>query len=58
MQAIRCAHADLVGALQAHNQDEYGLHNWTSHRTSILELENEFQDVITAQDRLPLEDDE
>ena len=46
-QAIRCAHADLVGALQAHEQMDRMAHDWKAHRTSILELEQAFPEVIT-----------
>jgi hypothetical protein len=40
--AIRCAHADLQGALQAHeNADRMG-HDWDAHQLTIGELEDAF----------------
>jgi hypothetical protein len=58
MQAIRCAHADLVGALQAHQQMDYNVHDWDAHQDSIVELEQAFPGVISAQDKLRMEDEE
>jgi hypothetical protein len=45
-QAIRCAYADLVGALQA-TTTNYEDHDWESHLESILDLEDAFPDIIT-----------
>lgn len=58
MQAIRCAHADLVGALQAHQQMDRMAHDWKAHQDSIIELEQAFPGVISMQDRLRTEDEE
>lgn len=40
--AIRCAFADLVGAVQAYKQGDYTLHNWEYHIVSIEDLKREF----------------
>jgi hypothetical protein len=40
--AIRCAYADLVGALQARNQLDIEVHDWKSHLVTIEELEEAF----------------
>jgi hypothetical protein len=40
--AIRCAFADLIGAVQAYNQGDYHLHDWEAHITSIEDLKQEF----------------
>lgn len=50
--AIRCAHADLVGALQAHEQKDRMAHDWKAHRQSIKDLEEAFPEVITDQANL------
>ena len=42
VQAIRCAHADLVGALQNFENQTYSEHDWKAHKLSISELESEF----------------
>lgn len=39
---IKCAYADLVGALQARNQLDIEVHDWKSHLATIEELENAF----------------
>jgi hypothetical protein len=39
---IRCAYADLVGALQARNQLDIEVHDWKSHLLTIEELEEAF----------------
>ena len=44
--AIRCAHADLVGALQAKQQGDIHVHDWKAHYQSILDLEYNF-DFLT-----------
>ena len=40
--AIRCACADLIGALQARNQLDIEVHDWKSHKLSIDDLINTF----------------
>jgi hypothetical protein len=40
--AIKCAYADLVGALQCFNQYETTTHDWESHLESIRDLEKQF----------------
>ena len=44
--ALRCAFADLIGAVQAYNQGDYHLHDWEAHfvpvLTSIEDLKQEF----------------
>ena len=44
--AIRCAHADLIGARQAQEQMDFGAHDWKAHDLSIAELETEFPFVL------------
>lgn len=36
--AIQCAFADLIGALQAHQQNDMHVHDWDAHRQSINDL--------------------
>lgn len=36
--AIRCACADLIGALQARNQMDVEVHDWKAHISTIEEL--------------------
>ena len=40
--AIRCACADLIGALQARNQMDIEVHDWKAHKLSIDDLINTF----------------
>ena len=40
--AVRCAHADLQGALQAHEQTDRMAHDWDAHQITIGELEDAF----------------
>ena len=42
IRAIKCAYADLVGALQARNQLDIEVHDWKSHSETIAELEEAF----------------
>lgn len=42
IRAIKCAYADLVGALQARNQLDIEVHDWKSHSETIAELEKAF----------------
>jgi len=42
IQAIKCAYADLCGALQARNQHDIEVHDWKAHRESIIELQEAF----------------
>ena len=44
--AIRCAYADLLGALQNYEQGSYADHDWDAHRTTIEEMEAEFSDIL------------
>jgi hypothetical protein len=41
-QAIRCAHADLVGAAQAVEQQDIYAHDWKAHDQSIRDLVTQF----------------
>jgi hypothetical protein len=36
--AIRCACADLIGAIQARNQMDIEVHDWKAHLLTIEEL--------------------
>lgn len=47
--AIKCAYADLVGALQCYEQQSYSDHDWDAHKLSIKDLENCF-DFLDKQD--------
>lgn len=40
--AVKCAHADLQGALQHHEQNDWHSHDWGAHQQSIEELESAF----------------
>jgi hypothetical protein len=42
MSAIRCALADLCGALQAHEGRDTWLHDWDAHLQTIEELAQAF----------------
>jgi len=42
INAIRCAFADLIGALQAYEQGNSNIHDWESHKLTIEELESAF----------------
>jgi hypothetical protein len=44
--AIKCAYADLVGALQAYNQGEVTVHDWEAHYQTIRDLEVAFPTEI------------
>ena len=49
IQAIKCAHADLKGALQNFEQLTPAQHDWTAHKQTIEELE-EFFDFLMITD--------
>lgn len=40
--AVNCAYADLCGALQARNQMDVEVHDWKSHKRTIIELQKAF----------------
>lgn len=42
MLALRCACADLIGSLQARNQNDVELHDWNAHSQTINDLINAF----------------
>jgi len=42
MSAVRCALADLCGALQAHEGRDTWLHDWDAHLQTIEELAQAF----------------
>ena len=42
IQAIKCAHADLQGALQSWHQNDPQVHDWRAHEQTIDELERAF----------------
>ena len=50
IEAIRCAHADLVGVYQYIVRDEQGGidcgHDWDAHRASIEDLETQFPEIF------------
>lgn len=48
--AIKCAYADLKGALENYEDGTYHQHDWDAHRLTIEELEHEF-DFLTEKDR-------
>ena len=43
--AIRCAFADLIGALEAHQQMDMQAHHWDGHRESIEDLIDAFPEL-------------
>jgi hypothetical protein len=43
--AIRCAYADLVGALQHHENDSTINHDWDAHEQSIEDLLSTFPEL-------------
>ena len=45
ISAIRCALADLSGALQAHQQGDTNAHDWEAHQLSIDELVDAFPEL-------------
>lgn len=48
--AIKCAHADLIGALQAIQQADQHAHDWKAHAQTIQELEGVFDFLELATD--------
>jgi len=48
--AIRCAHADLVGARQAKEQGDIHVHDWDAHNISIVDLEVHFDFLTESQE--------
>ena len=36
--AVRCAYADLLGALQAFEQGDLQAHDWTAHQQTLDDL--------------------
>lgn len=44
IQSVRCAFADLIGALQAYEQNDTHAHDWKAHAQSIRELHEAFHD--------------
>ena len=47
--AIKCAYADLVGALN--DNETFVGHDWDSHALSIADLEEAFPDLIPQTDK-------
>jgi len=47
--ALKCAHADLQGALEAHEHQAYNAHDWEAHALSIKELEDAFPEILKPQ---------
>ncbi len=46
ISAIRCAQADLIGALQSFEQMDIHAHDWRAHRLTIEELTEAFSDLL------------
>ncbi len=42
MLVIRCAYADLVGALEAHEMMDSDMHDWKAHKLTIEEMKEVF----------------
>jgi hypothetical protein len=42
--AIKCAFADLCGALEAYHQGDMRVHDWRAHGDSITELFDAFSE--------------
>lgn len=51
--ALRCAYADLQGALQARDQLDIEAHDWAAHKQSIFDLEEAFPDVVGGTKEVP-----
>jgi hypothetical protein len=47
---IRCAYLDLIGAQQAHDQDDIEAHDWKAHALTIEELLQAFPFLENAVD--------
>lgn len=43
VQAIKCAYADLIGALETFQNGTYDEHDWKAHQLSIKELKKAFK---------------
>ena len=56
--AIRCAFADLIGAVQAMHQGHYSLHDWGAHISTIEELKFAFPWLDEIPDSVYYEEDE
>jgi hypothetical protein len=50
--AIKCAHADLIGALQAYEALDIHVHDWKAHTRSIEELEQAFDFIEPMLDKI------
>lgn len=50
--AVKCAYADLVGAIQARNQKDIEVHDWKAHEVSIHEVEEAFPAFIEPAKKL------
>jgi hypothetical protein len=42
---LRCALADLQGAMQAYDEDNLYLHDWEAHQTTIDDIEEFLNDI-------------
>ena len=42
IETIKCAFADLCGAIQAKQQNDINAHDWKSHLLTLEEMENLF----------------
>lgn len=51
MLALRCACADLIGSLQARNQNDVELHDWKAHSQTINDLINAFDCLSDFSDK-------
>jgi hypothetical protein len=49
--AIRCAYADLQGALEAYECEGGDSHDWEAHALSIQELAEQFPDILETQNK-------
>jgi hypothetical protein len=47
MLAIKCAYADLLGALQNYEQGSYADHDWDAHKLTINDMEIAFSDILS-----------
>ena len=45
INAIRCAYADLKGAMEAYDASDMHSHDWTAHQMTIFELEESFPEL-------------
>lgn len=46
VKAIKCAYADLLGALQNYEQGTCSDHDWEAHKLTLEEMQTAFPDIL------------